>query len=170
MVLPSTYFGRDRPNATLIFFAPSQKHLSRRLATSLAYAHRRRRQPIRRSAQFGHYGRRLAIEHRLRCVSPFCETSYRKLAAGLYCPPSTAVERQIVTSPRVDVHSFAGVRTVVDTSIMFDEVLGRLKGAMGNASIPDIIAIASSVHTEDEYVRGNQTLCRSKWIYVVCGD
>jgi uncharacterized protein (DUF302 family) len=57
-----------------------------------------------------------------------------------------------MTSPKVGVHSFAGVRIVVDTSIMFDEVLGRLKGEMGNASIPDIIAIANSVHTEDEYV------------------
>jgi uncharacterized protein (DUF302 family) len=49
--------------------------------------------------------------------------------------------------------SFNGVRTVVTTSVSFDEVLVRLRAQMGRGSVQDIVALAKTPITEAEYVR-----------------
>ncbi len=47
--------------------------------------------------------------------------------------------------------SFNGVRTVVTTSVGFDEVLARLRGRMGRGSVQEIIALAKTSLNEAEY-------------------
>jgi len=52
--------------------------------------------------------------------------------------------------------SFNGVRTVVTTSVDFDEVLVRLRDQMGRGSVQEIVALAKTPITEAEYVRDVQ--------------
>ncbi len=48
---------------------------------------------------------------------------------------------------------FQGIRIEVDTSVPFDEVLRRLRGLMGDASVPAIVTLAKEARTQAEYVR-----------------
>jgi uncharacterized protein (DUF302 family) len=49
--------------------------------------------------------------------------------------------------------AFSGVRTEVSTPISFEDVLKRLRRAMGSTSVPDIVALAKEPLTQAEYVR-----------------
>jgi uncharacterized protein (DUF302 family) len=49
---------------------------------------------------------------------------------------------------------FEGIRIEVDTSTSFGEVLSRLRELMGNASVPEVVALAKEATTEAEYVQG----------------
>jgi uncharacterized protein (DUF302 family) len=49
--------------------------------------------------------------------------------------------------------SFNGVRTVVTTSVNFDEVLARLRTRMGRGNVQEIVALAKTSLTEAEYSR-----------------
>ena len=42
----------------------------------------------------------------------------------------------------IESKPFQGIRIEVDTSVSFDEVLNRLRGLMGNTSVPQIVALA----------------------------
>jgi uncharacterized protein (DUF302 family) len=53
----------------------------------------------------------------------------------------------VVTKP------FKGVRIEVGTSLSFDETLSRLRGLMGTADVPQIVALAQGPISQDEYVR-----------------
>lgn len=47
---------------------------------------------------------------------------------------------------------FHGIRTVVTTSLGFDEVCQRLRDQMGNASVHDIVALAQTPISRDDYI------------------
>ena len=53
----------------------------------------------------------------------------------------------------VATRAFQGIRIEVDTSVSFDEVLNRLRGLMGNTSVPQIVALAKEPITQAEYVQ-----------------
>ena len=53
----------------------------------------------------------------------------------------------------VATKAFQGIRIEVDTSVSFDEVLNRLRGLMGNTSVPQIVALAKEPITQAEYVQ-----------------
>jgi uncharacterized protein (DUF302 family) len=48
---------------------------------------------------------------------------------------------------------FQGIRIEVDTSTSFGEVLSRLRELMGDANVPEVVALAKEAITEAEYVR-----------------
>jgi uncharacterized protein (DUF302 family) len=56
-------------------------------------------------------------------------------------------ETSIATKP------FQGVRIEIDTSTSFGEVLSRLRELMGDANVPEVVALAKAAMTEAEYVR-----------------
>ncbi len=56
-------------------------------------------------------------------------------------------------SHQVENIGFNGVRTVVTTSVDFDEVLIRLRARMGRASVQEIVALAKTPISQEEYVR-----------------
>ena len=58
-----------------------------------------------------------------------------------------ATQTSVVSRP------FQGIRIEVDTSVPFDEVLRRLRGLMGDASVPAVVTLAKEVTTQAEYVR-----------------
>jgi uncharacterized protein (DUF302 family) len=58
-----------------------------------------------------------------------------------------AGKRIISTKP------FQGIRIEVDTLVSFDEVLSRLRGLMGAARVPEVVALAKEATTEAEYVQ-----------------
>jgi uncharacterized protein (DUF302 family) len=51
---------------------------------------------------------------------------------------------------------FEGIRTVITTSVGFDEVLERLRTQMGRGSVQEIVALANTPMTEAEFVRDVQ--------------
>jgi uncharacterized protein (DUF302 family) len=76
------------------------------------------------------------------------------------CAPSCrplSHDQQNSEDKRVTSHTenkpFNGVRTVVTTSVGFDEVLARLQAQMGRASVQEIVALARMPITRAEYVR-----------------
>jgi uncharacterized protein (DUF302 family) len=48
---------------------------------------------------------------------------------------------------------FQGIRIEVDTSVSIGEVLSRLRGRMGDASVSGIVALAKEAITQAEYVK-----------------
>src|ERR1700744_4821591 len=70
-------------------------------------------------------------------------------------PMSDNLKSKTMTS-QTENKSFNGVRTVVTTSVSFDEVLARLRAQMGRGSVQDIVALAKTPITEAEYVREGQ--------------
>ena len=56
-------------------------------------------------------------------------------------------------SHQVENIGFKGVRTVVTTSVGFDEVLSRLRARMGRASVQEIVALAKTPISQEEYVQ-----------------
>lgn len=56
-------------------------------------------------------------------------------------------------SHQVENKGFKGVRTVVATSVGFDEVLIRLRARMGRASVQEIVALAKTPISQEDYVR-----------------
>jgi len=48
---------------------------------------------------------------------------------------------------------FQGIRIEVDTLVPFGEVLSRLRGLMGDASVPELVALAKEATTQTEYVQ-----------------
>jgi len=56
-------------------------------------------------------------------------------------------------SNQIENRAFDGVRTVVTTSMGFDEVLSRLRARMGRATVQEVVALAKTPITRDEYVR-----------------
>ena len=61
--------------------------------------------------------------------------------------------QNMVAKASVTSKSFQGIRIEVDTSVPFDEVLRRLRGLMGDASVPAVVTLAKEVTTQAEYVR-----------------
>lgn len=55
-------------------------------------------------------------------------------------------------SHQIENKTFQGVRTVIKTSIRFDEVLTRLRARMGRASVQDIVALARTPIAKDDFV------------------
>src|ERR1700720_4822499 len=53
----------------------------------------------------------------------------------------------------IESKPFQGTRIEVDTSVSFDEVLNRLRGLMGNTSVPQIVALAKEPITQAEYAQ-----------------
>jgi len=56
-------------------------------------------------------------------------------------------------SHHIENQGFQGVRTVVTTSVGFDEVLARLRARMGRATVQEIVALAQTPIGQQEYVR-----------------
>src|SRR5258708_26436926 len=48
---------------------------------------------------------------------------------------------------------FQGIRIEVDTLVPFGEVLSRLRGLMGDASVPELVALAKEATTQTAYVQ-----------------
>jgi uncharacterized protein (DUF302 family) len=48
---------------------------------------------------------------------------------------------------------FEGVRTEISTARSFDDVLGRLRKAMGSTSVPEIVALAKKPISQAEYIQ-----------------
>lgn len=57
------------------------------------------------------------------------------------------------TNLTVANEEFTGVRTVVETPLAFDEVLSRLRGLMGKATLQEAVALAKTPISESDYVR-----------------
>src|SRR5258707_15415183 len=47
---------------------------------------------------------------------------------------------------------FTGVRVQVETPVSLDEVIARLRGLMGQAALPEVVALAQKVNSEEEFV------------------
>jgi hypothetical protein len=58
-----------------------------------------------------------------------------------------AAKASVATKP------FQGIRIEVDTLVSFGEVLSRLRGLMGDASAPEVVALAKEAITQAEYVQ-----------------
>ena len=54
---------------------------------------------------------------------------------------------------KAKTRDFRGVRVEVSSARAFDDVLGRLRQAMGRTSVPDIVALAREPLTQAEYTR-----------------
>ena len=48
---------------------------------------------------------------------------------------------------------FTGIRVMVDSPLDFDEVSGRLRALMGKTTLQEVIALAKTAISEEEYVR-----------------
>lgn len=55
--------------------------------------------------------------------------------------------------PIISTKPFQGIRIEVDTLVSFDEVLSRLRRLMGDASAPEVVALAKEAITEAEFVQ-----------------
>jgi uncharacterized protein (DUF302 family) len=55
--------------------------------------------------------------------------------------------------PIISTKPFQGLRIEVDTSVSFDEVLIRLRRLMGDARVPEVVALAKEAITEAEYAQ-----------------
>jgi uncharacterized protein (DUF302 family) len=53
----------------------------------------------------------------------------------------------------IDNKPFNGIRTVVSTSVGFDEVCSRLRNQMGTATVQEIVALARTPITQADYIR-----------------
>jgi hypothetical protein len=58
-----------------------------------------------------------------------------------------AAKASVATNP------FQGIWIEVDTLVSFGEVLSRLRGLMGDASVPEVVALAKEAITQAEYVQ-----------------
>ena len=56
-------------------------------------------------------------------------------------------------SHQIENKGFQGVRTVVTTSVGFDEVLTRLRARMGRASVQEVVTLAKTPIGQEEYIR-----------------
>jgi uncharacterized protein (DUF302 family) len=48
---------------------------------------------------------------------------------------------------------FTGIRVQVETSASLDDVIRRLRGLMGQTNVPEVVGLAQTVSSEEEYVR-----------------
>jgi uncharacterized protein (DUF302 family) len=48
---------------------------------------------------------------------------------------------------------FTGIRTVITTSVAFDDVLERLRAQMGRTTVQEVVVLARTPITETEYIR-----------------
>src|ERR1700746_2867703 len=55
--------------------------------------------------------------------------------------------------PIISTKPFQGIRIEVDTLASFDEVLSRLRRLMGDARVPEVVALAKEAMTEAEYAQ-----------------
>jgi hypothetical protein len=55
-------------------------------------------------------------------------------------------------NPIISTKAFQGIRVEVDTLVSFDEVLSRLRGQMGYASVSDVVTLAKEATTEAEFI------------------
>jgi uncharacterized protein (DUF302 family) len=55
--------------------------------------------------------------------------------------------------PIISTKPFQGMRIEVDTLVSFDEVLSRLRRLMGDASVPEVVALAKVAMTEAEFAQ-----------------
>ena len=53
----------------------------------------------------------------------------------------------------IENREFTGIRVQVDTAVPLDDVIRRLRGLMGQTSIPDVVGLAQKVRSGEEYVR-----------------
>jgi uncharacterized protein (DUF302 family) len=53
----------------------------------------------------------------------------------------------------ISTKPFQGIRIEVDTLVSFDEVLSRLRRLMGDASVPEVVALAKEATTQAEFVQ-----------------
>jgi uncharacterized protein (DUF302 family) len=61
------------------------------------------------------------------------------------------------TQASIENREFTGIRVQVDTAVSLDDVIRRLRGLMGQTSIPDVVGLAQKVSSEEEYVRDVST-------------
>ena len=62
-------------------------------------------------------------------------------------------EEKIAGKPIILTKPFQGIRIKVDTLVSFDEVLSRLRRLMGEARVPEVVALAKEAITEAEYAQ-----------------
>src|SRR5262249_14087336 len=55
--------------------------------------------------------------------------------------------------PIISTKPFQGLRIEVDTLVSFDEVLSRLRRLMGDARVPEVVALAKVAMTESEFAQ-----------------
>ena len=55
--------------------------------------------------------------------------------------------------PIISTKPFEGMRVEVDTLVSFDEVLSRLRRLMGDARVPEVVALAKGAMTEAEFTQ-----------------
>jgi uncharacterized protein (DUF302 family) len=48
---------------------------------------------------------------------------------------------------------FTGIRVQVETPASLDDVIRRLRGLMGQTNVPEVVGLAQTVSSEEEYVR-----------------
>jgi hypothetical protein len=53
----------------------------------------------------------------------------------------------------ISTRPFQGLRIEVDTLVSFDEVLSRLRRLMGDASVPEVVALAKVAMNEAEFAQ-----------------
>jgi uncharacterized protein (DUF302 family) len=57
------------------------------------------------------------------------------------------------THASVENREFTGIRVQVETVVSLDDVIVRLRGLMGQTTIPDVVRLAKELSSEEEYVR-----------------
>ena len=62
-------------------------------------------------------------------------------------------EEKMAGKPIISTKPFQGIRIEVDTLVSFDEVLSRLRRLMGDARVPEVVALAKEAITEAEYAQ-----------------
>jgi hypothetical protein len=55
--------------------------------------------------------------------------------------------------PIISTKPFQGMRIEVDTLVSFDEVLSRLRRLMGDARVPEVVALAKVAMNEAEFAQ-----------------
>jgi hypothetical protein len=55
----------------------------------------------------------------------------------------------------LEIAKFTGIQVEVEIPVSLDDVIMRLRGLMGQTSIPDVVGLAQKARSDEEYVRGD---------------
>jgi uncharacterized protein (DUF302 family) len=114
-----------------------------------------KRSPSGQSDKRQHGSRVLALSSLQPYQTDLVETKSLRMLQQVAHRCSTISGNKTMTSHTAN-RPFDGVRTVITTSVGFDEVLERLRAQMGRGSVQEIVALAKTHITEAEYIRNVQ--------------
>ena len=88
--------------------------------------------------------------------------------------PPRSVGSAVIGSPPLgltEIKSFGGIRLTLRTELPFDEVLARFRAQVGNASVPEIVRLATEFSRRAYLRQRNRgALPRQERLHAVRGD